>query len=134
MDRVLAVDDSHVIRRLVEVSLDELDLSVTTVGTGAEACASLDESVPDILILDLGLPDMSGWDVLDHVRRSPSLDGLPVVMLTGYGDAEDHDRAREHGASGYLVKPFRPGDLRRMVVDVLGAEHAPEPLGANEPT
>ena len=130
MDHVLAVDDSHVIRRLVEVSLDELGVDVATAGSGAEAIEALDARTPDVLILDIGLPDVSGWEVLAHVREEPQLDGLPVVMLTGYGDADDHDRAKAGGVAGYLVKPFRPGDLRRAVKDVLRADRDPAPLGA----
>jgi len=121
MNRVLAVDDSHVIRRLVEVSLQQLNLDVETAGSGVEACELLRRTIPDMLILDLGLPDMSGWDVIDFVREERALDGLPVVMLTGYSDASDRDRADDAGVVRYLVKPFRPADLRRAVLDILHA-------------
>jgi CheY-like chemotaxis protein len=122
VNRVLAVDDSHVIRRLVEVSLDPLNILVETAGTGGEACDRLLASRPDLLILDLGLPDMPGWQVLEYARSEPALDGLPVILLTGYDDADDRDRADAHMVEAYLVKPFRPADLRRTVLDVLEAE------------
>ena len=119
MHHVVAVDDSHVIRRLVEVSLQQLNLTVTQAGDGTSAQAALLAEPPDLLILDVGLPDMTGWDVLRFVRAEPALDGLPVVMLTGYNDGDDFDRAEAEGVSGYIVKPFRPADLRRAVVDAL---------------
>lgn len=119
----MAVDDSHVIRRLVEVSLQQLNLLVRTASNGESACAAVVDQPPDLLILDVGLPDMTGWDVLEFVRGERSLDGLPVVMLTGYGDAIDRDRADQHGVSSYITKPFRPADLRRVVIDVLHAPH-----------
>jgi len=122
VNRVLAVDDSHVIRRLVEVSLDPLNILVETAGTGGEACDRLLASRPDLLILDLGLRDMPGWQVLEYARSEPALDGLPVILLTGYDDADDRDRANAHMVEAYLVKPFRPADLRRTVLDVLEAE------------
>ena len=115
MPKVLAVDDSPVIRRLVEVSLSPLDVTVVTEGDGASTCRALTDERPDVLILDVGLPDMTGWDVLDFARGEPALDGLPVIMLTGFGDAADRDRADAGKVSAYLVKPFRPNDLRDSV-------------------
>ncbi len=122
LNHVLAVDDSHVIRRLVEVSLDPLNMLVETAESGRDACDRLLSSRPDLLILDLGLPDMTGWDVLEYARSEHALDGLPVILLTGYDEAEDRDRADAHAVEAYLVKPFRPADLRRTVLDVLQAE------------
>lgn len=123
--KVLVVDDSHVIRRLVEICLGELQLDVEAVGTGGGACASMLASPPDILLLDVGLPDMSGWDVLRFVRSEHSLDGLIVIMLTGRSDASDVERADAAGADRYLIKPFRPAELRRVVLDTL--HEAPTP-------
>jgi CheY-like chemotaxis protein len=122
LNHVLAVDDSHVIRRLVEVSLDPLNILVETAESGGDACDRLLASRPDLLILDLGLPDMPGWEVLKYARGEPALDGLPVILLTGYDEADHRDRADAHAVEAYLVKPFRPADLRRTVLDVLQAE------------
>ncbi len=119
MKKVLVLDDSHVIRRLVEVVLEQIQLDVATASTGAEACQNLERDAPDLLILDLGLPDMSGWDVLKFVRSRPDLNGTAVIMLTGHADAEDIDRAADMGANEYLLKPFRPDELRRLVVDTI---------------
>ncbi|MCL1595631.1 MAG: response regulator [Actinomycetia bacterium] len=116
---MLVVDDSHVIRRLVEVCLEQLDLDVLTVGSGNEACSEMATLPPDVLILDVGLPDISGWDVLDFARGERSLDGLTIIMLTGRTDAADIDRAEASGADRYLIKPFRPSELRRVVLDTL---------------
>ncbi len=116
---MLVVDDSHVIRRLVEVCLEQLDLDVMTVGSGNEACSEMANLPPDVLILDVGLPDISGWDVLDFARAERSLDGLTIIMLTGRTDAADIDRAEASGADRYLIKPFRPSELRRVVLDTL---------------
>jgi len=129
--KVLAVDDSRVIRRLVEVALQQINLEVATAASGAEACEALSRSGADLVILDVGLPDLSGWEVLDFIADQPALDGLPVVMLTGYSDADDRDRADAAGVVGYVVKPFRPADLRRMVLDVLHAGTTHEHLGVD---
>lgn len=119
MTEILVVDDSHVIRRLVEVVLGQIQLRVTAVSSGTLACEILGTDTPDLVILDVGLPDMTGWDVLEFVRSRPVLDGTPVIMLTGRADAEDVDRAAEMGADEYLLKPFRPDELRRLVVDTI---------------
>jgi len=122
---VLVVDDSHVIRRLVEVCLDQLQLQVTTVATGGEAKTELLSNPPDVLILDVGLPDISGWEVLEFARSESSLDGLIVIMVTGRTDASDVERADSAGADRYIMKPFRPAELRRVVLDTL--HEAPTP-------
>jgi twitching motility two-component system response regulator PilH len=119
VDHIVAVDDSHVIRRLVEVSLDPLNVRVETAESGVEACERLLTTPPDLLILDIGLPDMNGWDVLHFVQSEPALDGLPVIMLTGQSDAGDKARADRRGVAAYMVKPFRPADLRSVVMNVL---------------
>ncbi|GMR01832.1 MAG: response regulator [Acidimicrobiia bacterium] len=125
--RVLVVDDSHVIRRLVEVCLSQLQLDVEAVGTGRDACALMLSDVPDMLLLDVGLPDMSGWDVLEFARSQPALDGMVVIVLTGRSDISDVERADEAGADRYLIKPFRPAELRRVVLDTLHGAPTPTP-------
>jgi len=117
--QVLVVDDSHVIRRLVEVVLEQINIEVATVGNGSKACEALERAVPDLLILDVGLPDISGWDVLDFVRARPDLEHTAVIMLTGRADAHDIETAANKGADEYLLKPFRPDELRRLVVDTI---------------
>ena len=119
MDHIVAVEDSAVVRRLIEISLDSLDVSVTTAANGVEACEKLLAAPPDLLLLDIGLPDMDGWEVLDFILEQPSLDGLPVVMLTGHTDGDDRLRADAKGVAAYLPKPFRPVDLRNVVNGVL---------------
>jgi len=125
--RVLVVDDSHVIRRLVEVCLGQLRLDVEAVGTGRDACASMLSDAPDMLLLDVGLPDMPGWDVLEFARSQPALDGMIVIVLSGKADVSDIERADEVGVDRYLVKPFRPAELRRVVLDALHGVPTPTP-------
>ena len=119
MTDILVVDDSHVIRRLVEVVLEQIQLQVVTVASGSLACELLEDDPPDPVILDVGLPDISGWDVLQFLRSRPDLDDTAVIMLTGHVDADDIERAEEMGADEYLQKPFRPDELRRLVVDTV---------------
>jgi len=119
MPKALVVDDSQAIRRFVELCLGALELDVEGVGTGTDACQSIVASPPDVILLDVGLPDMSGWDVLDFVRADSSLDRVRVIMLTGRVDSSDVERAAAGGADQYLIKPFRPVELRRNVLESL---------------
>lgn len=119
MNHVLVADDSYISRRLVEISLGQIQLDVTSVPSGEAACEALTESAPDLLIVDAGLPDMSGWDVLEFARGRDELVGMPIVMLTANGDAEAIDRVTDSGADAYVAKPCRPSELRRVVVDVI---------------
>jgi DNA-binding response OmpR family regulator len=132
VNEILVVDDSHVIRRLVEVVLEQIHLHVVTAATGSMACEILEHDRPAVVILDVGLPDMSGWEVLEFVRDRPELDGTAVIMLTGHADADDIDRAANLGADEYLLKPFRPDELRRLVLDTIhsSANVADQPRSA----
>jgi DNA-binding response OmpR family regulator len=62
---------------------------------------------------------MTGWDILEFIRDRDDLDDLAIIMLTGRADADDVDRAAEMGADAYLLKPFRPAELRRVVIDTI---------------
>ena len=73
MDRIVAVEDSAVVRRLIEISLAQLEVSVVTAETGRAACQELLHEPPDLLLLDIGLPDMDGWEVLEFVLTEPAL-------------------------------------------------------------
>ncbi len=119
LNRVLVVDDSHVIRKLVEVCLEQIHVDVSSIANGTDACEVLAIGAPDLLILDVGLPDMTGWDILDFIRDRNDLDDMAIIMLTGHADADDVDRAADMGADAYLLKPFRPAELRRVVIDTL---------------
>ena len=116
---VLAVDDELAIQRLVKLELEEQGLRVVTCGTGKEALSILDESRPDIVVLDLMLPDMSGIDVLAEIRERSE---TPVILLTGRTGTEDRVRGLDLGADDYVVKPFAPEELGARVRAVLRRE------------
>ena len=86
---------------------------------GTEALAVAQSFVPDLVILDIGLPDMTGWDVLAELRKSEVGDQVKVLILSGYEDV--HVEARNRGADGALVKPFRNDELRRVAVEMMAA-------------
>lgn len=123
---VLAVDDDLSIQRLLKLELEETGLHVLTAGTGAEALELARQRRPDIVVLDLRLPDMPGLDVLAAIRERTA---TPVILLTGQADTRDRVRGLDLGADDYVTKPFSPEELAARIRAVLrravGAE-APE--------
>lgn len=118
--RVLVVEDSQVIQRLIEVCLQPAGFEVETCTDGPSGLAAVSEHEPDLVILDVGLPGMSGWDVLSGIRADPATENVPVMMLTGDVHDAVRRRAADLGANAYLAKPFRPQVLRERVADLTG--------------
>jgi DNA-binding response OmpR family regulator len=125
--RVLVVEDSEVIQRLIEVCLRPAGLEVVLIDDGAAGLLAATEAAPDLVLLDVGLPSMDGWEVLVELRARPETSAVKVLMLTGEVNAESHWRAAEYGAH-LLGKPFRPDDLRQAVTDLVGPAN-----GASKP-
>lgn len=117
--RALIVDDSDVLRRLIEMCLRPAGFELATASSGAEALEIAASFEPDLVLLDIGLPDMPGWRVLDALRASPIGEDVKVLILSGYEDVNVEAKAR--GADGAIVKPFRNDQLREMAVSMMAA-------------
>lgn len=118
--RVLVVEDSSVIRRLIEVCLRPASLDLIMAEDGPSGLERVRSELPDLVVLDIGLPVMDGWQVLDEIRRDPQLAQLPVLVLTAHAEEESRRRADEGGADAFVTKPFQPSDLRQEVLRLLG--------------
>ena len=113
MQHVLLVDDEPVIRALVAAGLQMDDIEVTAVADGPTAIASVEESTPDLVLVDVGLPGMDGREVLRRLRANPETASIPVLLLTGLEPEE------ETGADGIVHKPFSLDGLRTSVAACL---------------
>jgi len=105
---LLLADDSLTIRRVIELTFADAGIDVVTVADGREAIARIQQSPPDIVLADVGMPERDGYDVAAFVKRAPALAHIPVLLLAGALEPVDEARAREVGADGVLVKPFEP--------------------------
>ncbi len=105
---ILVIDDEAQIRKLLEITLQSNDYSVMQAGTGKEGITIAATHPPDMIILDIGLPDMSGHEVLKQLREWYT---NPIIILSVQADEEDIIKALDNGANDYLVKPFRTGEL-----------------------
>lgn len=117
--RILVIEDSAVIRRLIEVCLRAADLDILMREDGPSGLDAVRTEAPDLLVLDIGLPGMDGWQVLDHIRSDEQTRSLPVVVLTAHAEEESRRRADEGGADAFVTKPFQPNDFRQTVLDLI---------------
>ena len=119
--RIVAVDDNPVVTELISAVLGHAGYDVDVAPSGGEALILLQRNPPDLLLLDLEMPGLNGLEVLRILRDRKVCDGVPVLLLTAQSDTHYVARARELGAAGYLLKPFRAQDLtakvRRVLVD-----------------
>ena len=113
--RALVVDDSAVIRELIAVNLELEGLAVTMAGDGESALELARTTSPDVITLDVMMPRMTGFEVMERLRAQPETAGIPVVMVTGRAQAADVTRGEELGADAYLTKPFEPAELIAVV-------------------
>jgi two-component system response regulator len=124
---VLIIDDSHADARLMELWLrnSAVVTNVHSVRSGREALQFLRRQdpfaqapLPHILLLDIHLPDMLGWDLLSELRQDEQLARIPVVVLTGTVHEADARRARDYGAARYLCKPFDAEEYAALVQEI----------------
>lgn len=126
--RVLVVDDEPDIVALVAYHLAKAGYSVTTVSNGTEAIETAKRENPAILVLDLMLPGMSGFDVIEALRKDDSTKNIAVLMLTARRDETDRIRGLTLGADDYLTKPFSPPELVLRVGAILRRLNATDGL------
>lgn len=115
MARIIYAEDDDLVADLVQATLIDAGHAVGVVNNGKDALKVVQQRKPDLLILDISMPEMTGSHVLDAVRRDPALYDMPVLMLTGRRSQTDEDIALKAGATEYLRKPFDPD---RLVVTV----------------
>jgi CheY-like chemotaxis protein len=115
---ILVVDDSIVIRKMVEIALEEEDYNIQTAVSGKDALEMIDKVNTDLVILDLMLPDINGIDVLKTIKLSK---GLPVIMLSGKDSPQMIEKAKAEGADAFLPKPFKDDELLEKIKSLLEA-------------
>lgn len=113
---VLVIDDEEQIRKLLEITLQSNNYRVKEAITGKEGLSLASVSSPDIILLDLGLPDQSGYEVLQKLRIWYT---KPIIILSVKSDEESIVKALDHGANDYMVKPFRTGELLARIRSAL---------------
>lgn len=121
--RIMVVEDNDLNRKLFCDVLKSQGFSVEPVGDGLEALDKARAFAPDLMIMDIQLPNISGLELIEEAKADPALRTIPVLAVTAYAGKGDEERIREAGADGYLAKPVSIGPFMAAVKRLL--EHAP---------
>ena len=124
---LLLADDSVTVQKVIELTFAGEDVKVMAVGDGDQAIARLESGPIDIVLADVAMPGKNGYEVARHVKGSPRLSRIPVVLLTGASEPIDRARAAEVGCDGILAKPFEPRRVIDTVRDLLNRPGPPAP-------
>jgi CheY-like chemotaxis protein len=133
---LLLADDSVTIQRVIELTFADEDVEVLAVSDGEQAIAAVDQRTPDIVLADVGMPGRDGYEVAQHIKNTPRLAHIPVVLLTGAFEPIDQARAAAVGCDGVLAKPFEPqlviGRVKELLSRRPSAPVRAEPLASPE--
>ncbi len=121
---VMVVDDSITMRKVTSRVLERMEMDVVTAKDGIDALERLQERVPDVMLLDIEMPRMDGYELATHMKGDARLRQVPIIMITSRTGEKHRQRALEVGVERYLGKPYQEADLLRNVQEVLGGQHA----------
>ena len=113
--RVLVVDDNHDAAEVLALLLESMGLNAKTVNSGPAALAAIPHYRPNVLLMDIGMPGMSGYDVARRIREQPEFNGIKLVALTGWGQEEDRRLSRDAGFDYHLTKPVDSRILKDLI-------------------
>lgn len=129
-DHILVIEDSPLVQKLLAVCLRDLGHPVEGALDGPSGLEAACTRPPALLILDIGLPGMDGWEVLRRMRQDPACGGVPVLVLTAHAQEEYRLEADRRGADAFMTKPFEPEALRATIARLLAAR---VPAAASSP-
>ncbi len=115
MKRVLVVDDNPVSRELVREVLESPDLEVLEAANGREALLVISQALPDLVLLDIRMPELNGFDVLREIRQDSRLGSIRALAFTAFAMREERQKALAAGFDGYVTKPIDPVHLRKQI-------------------
>jgi CheY-like chemotaxis protein len=122
MSRVLVVDDEPDVLLLCRLNLQQRGHELLEASNGSTALQLARERRPDVIVLDLMLPGMNGYEVLETLKRDEQTSGIPVLVLTAKSLRADRERSHGLGASGFLTKPFLPNELCELVESLVSTD------------
>ena len=119
MTRVLVIDDEAPIRLLCRVNLEAEGMEVLEAADGVVGLAAAREERPDVILLDVMMPGLDGWQVAEELLDSESTSSIPIVFLTARAEVRDRARGLDLGGIDYVTKPFNPVELAPLVLDLI---------------
>ena len=130
---VLIIEDYIDAREMYQAYLEHAGFCVYTADNAVKGIALALEHRPDLIIMDAGLPGMTGWEAVEEIKADDRLKTTPVFMLTGHVLTESRDKARAVGADGFIAKPCLPDELLRVIKTALSDSGKPGPWPVEEP-
>jgi len=127
MATILAADDEPSIIRLIQVTLEREGHTVLTAADGREALAVVAQERPDLIVLDVMMPHVDGFEALRQLKENADTAAIPVILLSAKRHDNDLFRGLQFGAVSYLTKPFNPKELIAVVSQILPAKDSPPP-------
>ena len=118
-EKILAVDDEIDILQLVEMTLTSDGFEVITASNGIEALEQVKVHMPDLILLDLMMPEMDGFEVIEHLKQTPEMRNIPVIMLTARAQTHERIEGLSAGADDYITKPFELEELKLRIESIL---------------
>jgi DNA-binding response OmpR family regulator len=119
MAKILIAEDEHDIRELIKFTLNFAGHEVVTTANGEEAYLTALAEVPDLILMDVRMPKMTGYEACKRIKAEVKLAHIPVVFLSAKGQESEVQAGLEAGAAEYILKPFAPDQLTRQVQDIL---------------
>lgn len=117
--KVLMVDDDPDVRLMIRMAIDNGQRLLCEASTARDGLQAANDLRPDILLLDIGLPgQFNGFSLCEALVKDPIHHGVRIVVISGHGDPEDIEQARRLGVAHYLVKPFSPSYLAKLIVEL----------------
>lgn len=125
MSTILVVDDSPMLREMISGLLNKSGLTISVAQDGQEAKEKIAANPPDLIVLDVVMPNMNGYELCRWVKSDPSTQGVLVVLCSSKSEEFDRYWGIKQGADAYIIKPFRPGELLDTVQSLLASKCAP---------
>jgi len=117
--KVLIVDDEEFVRQLIQIKLKFCGIETVEAGNGVEAIEKAVSERPDLILLDVMMPKMNGFETCQRLKANKETSHIPIIMLTARGDPSAKERGENAGALEYLTKPFSPQKLAERVLEIL---------------
>jgi len=131
--RILLADDSVTIRRVVELTFSDEDVTIDSVGDGTQAIEHARAQRPDIIVSDVVMPGLNGYELCQQVKSDPNLQSVPFLFLKGTFESFDEEKARSCGADGFIVKPFESQELIAKVKSLIESAVPAPPAASVQP-
>jgi CheY-like chemotaxis protein len=117
--RIVFCEDEEQIRKLIDVAMRTTTHAIELTVNGKEGLEAIEREAPDLIVTDLAMPEMGGFALADAVHARPALQHIPIMFVTASVQRGDVARFGEHGAAGYLAKPFSPRALREKIDELI---------------